>query len=211
MLTGFTFWSSNGLKENRLPISRLILRLPFMKSTGKYLKTCFYLALIFAVWFFWPQAPKNSSPTLIVNIAPTPTPIENPEDQLYEKHTEELESFFAKYKCSDPDNNIIGNYLEYAWSYGVDWRLLPAISVQESSCGKHQLYNNYWGFGSNTGLKHFKNIFYGMDYIMNALKNPPYFGKTNSQILQIYGPHINGKPSPTYYKQVLKFMDEIEK
>lgn len=166
------------------------------------------IGLVVGIWGLWPR--KALSPTNPPPLVETPAPSQSKDDPTDLKHLAELENFFARYHCVDPDNNIADNYLEYAYTYGIDWRLLPAISIQESTCGQHQLYNNWWGFGSNMGLKHFVNIYYGMDYVMNQLRNAaPYHGKTESEILQNYGPHPGGKPSPTYYKEVLKLINEI--
>lgn len=192
-----------------LPLLRRLLRVRHNKTIVRILKSVFWLilfiGLILTVWGFSYKKVKD----------PPPPPekvegiVQTQEDLTDELHLSQLENFFARYKCSDPDYDIAGNYLEYAHHYGIDWRLLPAISVKESTCGKHELYNNWWGFGSYTGLKHFKNIYYGMDYIMSKFYDQPYVGKSETQLLQAYGPHPGGKPSTTYYKEVLKLIKEI--
>ncbi len=194
-----------------------------MKSTGLYLKVLVILGLVALIWVFWPRKIADQEKTGSALSVEMPAQSQNqndnqisPEDQEDLKHLDELEKFFVRYHCDDPDNNIAGNYLEYAHHYGVDWRLLPAISVQESSCGKHQLYNNWWGFGSSSGLVHFQNIYYGMDYIMAKFKDSPYAGKSLPEILQAYGPKIEDPdhpghyiPSPTYYKEVMGLINQI--
>jgi hypothetical protein len=39
-------------------------------------------------------------------------------------------------------------FIRAANKYGLDWRLLPAIGVKESSGGKHMMNNNPFGWGS---------------------------------------------------------------
>lgn len=40
------------------------------------------------------------------------------------------------------------DFIDVADSCGMDWRLLPAIGVRESSGGKHMMNNNPFGWGS---------------------------------------------------------------
>lgn len=193
--------------EQRLPLLKRFLKWDKLKMSMKIFKLFLRLGILTVlVWVIWNFHFKKEAPM-------PPAKVEQPVQTSAEldeiDHLNQLTTFFARYKCSDPDGDIAGNYLEYAREYNIDWRLLPAISVQESSCGKHQLYNNWWGFGSSGGLVRFKNIFYGMDYVMAKLTMPPYQDKTIEEILQIYGPHPNGWPSPTYYKSVLKLMNQI--
>ncbi len=97
-----------------------------------------------------------------------------------------------------------------AEKYGIDWRLLPAIAVRESSGGKRDMNNNPFGWGSAkikyAGYK---------DSIESVAKNlgganprtaSYYGGKTNFEKLHAY----NGTVMPSYPKEVLAIMDKIE-
>ena len=55
-----------------------------------------------------------------------------------------LEKFFKHYRCPEP--YYIEDYLEVADRYGLDFRLLPAISVRETTCGRFEKNNNRFGF-----------------------------------------------------------------
>jgi hypothetical protein len=102
---------------------------------------------------------------------------------------------------------------EEAYKNGIDWRLLPAIAVRESTGGKHgckSVPNSDFGYGSC------KIPFDSKDHEIEVVarnlggNNPNtakhYDGKTTKQILQKYNP-----PSviPHYYEQVLAIMNAI--
>jgi len=60
--------------------------------------------------------------------------------------TVRLETYFAKY-----DMPLVAHaqtFIDAADHYNLDWRLLPAIGVQESSGGKYMQLNNPFGWGS---------------------------------------------------------------
>lgn len=96
---------------------------------------------------------------------------------------------------------------------GIDWRLLPAISVRESTGGKNDcnsVKNNPFGWGScKIG---FKTIDDAINTVASNLggNNPNtamhYDNKTTKQILHAYNP-----PSivPHYAEQVMSFMNDI--
>jgi hypothetical protein len=98
-----------------------------------------------------------------------------------------------------------------AEKYGLDWKLLPAIAVRESSGGKNACYNNPFGWGS-CKIK-FDSYKEAIDAVGRNLggANPKtasyYAGKTNEQKLYYY----NGTVVPTYPKEVMKIMDRLDK
>ena len=94
---------------------------------------------------------------------------------------------------------------------GLDWRLLPAISVIESTGGRHACKNvthSFFGWGSCK--INFKSDDEAIETVaMNLGGNDPdtdqhYADKTTEQILKKYNSVI-----PTYAKKVIKVMDEI--
>lgn len=96
---------------------------------------------------------------------------------------------------------------------GLDWRLLPAIAVRESTGGKHDctsVKNNPFGWGScKIG---FKSVDEAIETLAKNLggNNPGtafhYDNKTTTQILHAYNP-----PSiiPRYAEQVVAIMSAI--
>lgn len=98
-----------------------------------------------------------------------------------------------------------------AEKYGLDWALLPAIAIRESSGGKHDCYNNPFGWGS-CKIK-FSDYEEAIDTVARNLGggNPRtasyYAGKTTRQKLYYY----NGTVVPTYMDEVIDIMKRIEK
>ncbi len=55
-----------------------------------------------------------------------------------------LEKFFKIYHCPAPHSTF--EYLRAADGYGLDYRLLPAVSIRETQCGvTERQRNNRWG------------------------------------------------------------------
>lgn len=117
-----------------------------------------------------------------------------------------LDAFFQKHKCPYKDSAW---YLHVADGNSLDYRLLPAISVIEEECGKHNPANNLFGYYGNGpyGLHPFKTIAEGVDYVGYQLsQNPLYKDKTIKQKLKIYN-----SVNPNYYNIVSGLMDQISK
>lgn len=111
-----------------------------------------------------------------------------------------LLAFFEAYGCRGPLH--IADYVHAADTYGIDYRLLPALSVRESTCGQYSRKNNRWGWDSaRTG---FASVAAGIEYIARQLAWGRYYrGKTLEQKLRTYN------PSPKYAAEVKKLMREI--
>lgn len=59
--------------------------------------------------------------------------------------------------------------------YGIDWHLLPALSVLESSGGSQACGGNAWGWGSCT-LRPIASFEEGARVVAETLSGPPYRG-----------------------------------
>lgn len=103
--------------------------------------------------------------------------------------------------------------VEEAEKNGLDWRLLPAIAVRESTGGKFACKNaTYSSFGWGSCKINFDSHEENIEVVAKNLggNNPNtaryYSGKTIKQILQAYNP-----PSvvPRYAEQVMGIMDAI--
>lgn len=114
-----------------------------------------------------PAAPKPFSPS---TIAP-------------DARKTALEAFFAKYKCLDAP--YVDQYLAAADKYGLDWRLLPALSFKEESCTRNGVMNNLWGWES--GAMRFESIPAGIDYVGQKLATLKWYkGLPTDQKLRNY-------------------------
>ncbi len=98
-----------------------------------------------------------------------------------------------------------------AEKYGLDWRLLPAIGVRESSGGKAACGNNPFGWGS-CKLHNFGSYEQAIEALGKNLGggNPKtaryYAGKSTKEKLYYY----NGTVVPSYPDEVLAIMKKIE-
>ncbi len=112
-----------------------------------------------------------------------------------------LEAFFHTYHCPAPF--LVSDYLTAADVYSIDYRLLPAVSVRESTCGRHARLNNRWGWDSaRTG---FVSLAHGIHYVARQLAlGQSYRGKSLEEKLRAYN------PNPQYPEEIRKLMREIE-
>ena len=121
------------------------------------------------------------------------------------ENVQKLTAYFQKYNC--PLLPYAEDFIYEADVWGIDWKLLPAISMQESSCGKRYLHNNPFGFG----YYKFADIPSAISYVAQAISgnNPnekAYHLKSgNKGILFIY----NGRVNPQYPEKVIDIMLEI--
>lgn len=97
-----------------------------------------------------------------------------------------------------------------AEKYGLDWSLLPAIAVRESSGGKNDCYNNPFGWGS-CKIK-FSSYEEAIETLARNLggANPrtsSYYAGTPT-LKKLY--YYNGTVIPSYPREVIKIMDRIE-
>jgi len=119
------------------------------------------------------------------------------EDQRHER----LEAFFQSFGCPTPHH--VKEYVGTADNFAIDYRMLPAISVLESTCGVHQRLNNRWGWDS--ARKGFASFRAGLEYIARQLSEGRYYkGKTLEEKVYMYN------PKPEYVVQVKKLMRKID-
>jgi hypothetical protein len=112
-----------------------------------------------------------------------------------------LERFFALYRCPTP--YYVKEYLTAADSYGVDYRLLPAVSIRETLCGVEEWHNNRWGY--HPGVQTFPSVEAGIDYVTRQLAESPFYkGKALAEKLFAYNPRA------AYPDEVQWIMRQIE-
>jgi hypothetical protein len=113
-----------------------------------------------------------------------------------------LDAFFRYYHCPEPFHVL--EYLRVTDNYGLDYRLLPAISIRETQCGIEESdENNHWGY--HPGRQTFPSIEEGIDFVARQLaKNPLYRDKSLRDKLFTYN------PMPKYPDEVKRIMRQIE-
>ena len=130
----------------------------------------------------------------LVRAATTPAP---PADERMLK----LQAFFQSYRCPSPYH--IDDYLTAAEKNAIDYRLLPAISVRESTCGRYSKLNNHWGW--NSARSGFSSVKAGIHYLARILAvGGSYKDKTIDGKLRVYNPIVQ------YAAEVRRLMEEIE-
>lgn len=111
-----------------------------------------------------------------------------------------LQTFFQTYRCPAPYH--VDDYLREADKNAIDYRLLPAISVRESTCGRHARLNNHWGWDS--ARSGFSSVKAGIRYLARKLAlGESYKDKTVEGKLETYNPELK------YAAEVRRLMDEI--
>ncbi|MBV8843233.1 MAG: hypothetical protein JO307_10525 [Bryobacterales bacterium] len=114
---------------------------------------------------------------------------------------EQLKRFFHRYNCPEP--HYVGDYLRAADGYGLDYRLLPAISIRETHCGLDYNLNNYWGY--HPGHAIFPTIEAGIYHVAHQLaEDPQYKGKSLREKLFVYNPRDE------YPDEVKRIMRQIK-
>lgn len=127
---------------------------------------------------------------------------------LAKEHAEKIDAYFAKRDM--PLEGYGAKMVAEAEKNNLDWRLLPAIAVKESTGGKFACYKNPFGWGS-CKIK-FKKFDDAIETVaMNLGGNNPvtaeyYNGTTTREKLH----HYNGSVVPTYTGEVMEFMKLIE-
>jgi hypothetical protein len=111
-----------------------------------------------------------------------------------------LKKFFGERDC--PLKDSAQDFLLAADQNALDWRLLPSISMVESSGGK--VYTNNNVFGWNSCKDRFTSVRAGIHYVAAQLgKSSRYKGKDLNRKLQLYN------PLPEYSQRVKAVMRSI--
>jgi hypothetical protein len=94
------------------------------------------------------------------------------------------------------------DFLSASDRHGLDWRLLPSISMVESGGGRHFARNNVFGWGS--GRLAFSSTRAGIHTVAARLASSKlYKGKELPSVLRTYNPH------PRYTALVRSVMQHI--
>jgi len=97
-----------------------------------------------------------------------------------------LRSYFREKNC--PIEDLSADFIAAADAHNLDWRLLPAISIIESSGGKRYIRNNIFGWDSCK--RGFPTIRDGIHHVAARLANSSlYKNKDVDGILKTYNPY----------------------
>ncbi len=122
-----------------------------------------------------------------------------------------IEDFFKGYKA--PLSDFADEFVSVAQKYNLDWRLLPAIAMQESNGGRKVIEdsNNPFGYGIYGGAvlkfssfeEAIERVGRGLreDYLNKGLKTP-------KEIMAKYTPPA--VPSGSWAKGVSTFIEELQ-
>ncbi len=116
-----------------------------------------------------------------------------------------LRAFLEKY--NSPLSKYAEEFVAYADIYGIDYRLVPAISGVESTFGKHIPYKSYNAYGWANGEYRFTSWENSIDHVSMTLKTK-YIdagAPTITKIARRYAP-----PSTTWGRNVNFFMGKID-
>lgn len=120
-----------------------------------------------------------------------------------------IRQFFEKYKS--PLEPFAQNVVEDADKYGLDYRLLPAIAMQESNLCQKIIADSYncWGFGIyGKKVTRFESYPEAIDTVTRTLVNNYIAGglDTPSEIMKKYTPSNNGSwaYSVNYFMNLLQ-------
>ncbi len=145
---------------------------------------------------FWTRALA----AIFAGLAASATGTADVRDEKPDPRITRLEAFFQSYHCPAPLHTE--EYVRAADIYGLDYRLLPAVSIRETQCGKtERRRHNHWGFHQDN----FPSIEAGIEFLAKRLtRHPLYRGKTLEGILFTYN------PLPAYPGEVKRIMLQIE-
>jgi hypothetical protein len=120
-----------------------------------------------------------------------------PQDHV---RVERLKAFFGQRQS--PAEKLAVHFVAAADQYDLDWRLLPSISMIESSGGKRYMNNNILGWDSCR--VRFPTVRDGIYHVASRLaKSSLYRDKDLDAILRTYNPHF------TYSRRVKSVMNAL--
>lgn len=115
---------------------------------------------------------------------PSPTPEPGPTVAVEDPRVGQLRAFYGSRSLGAYAASMIAA----ADGYGIDWRLMPVISILESSGGLQACGGNAWGYAACR--VRFGSFEEGIQVVAGALARSPYAGRSTAAILCIW---VSGK------------------
>ena len=102
-----------------------------------------------------------------------------------------LQQFFEERDC--PAQHLAADFIRASDRHRLDWRLLPSLSMVESSGGKSLKNNNMFGYDNcNT---RFSSLRAGIYYVAERLANASFYRDKNlDTVLRTYNPRDEYAP-----------------
>lgn len=129
----------------------------------------------------------------------------------YEKsvadRADRLNTYFSKREM--PLAGLGENFVRAADACGLDWKLLPAIGVRESSGGKHYMNNNPFGWGS-AKIKYadFSEAIADVtEHLCGVRETTSSYYKDKSIYQKLW--YYNGSVMPSYPAEVIAIMNKF--
>lgn len=156
--------------------------------------------------------PIFAMPTTELNIIPNVGDADNIAAQTIQDARKEkaakIDAYYGKHDL--PLTGYGMKMVLAAEKYGIDYNLIPAIAMRESTGGKFACYNNPFGWGS-CKIK-FANYDDAIEAIAKNLgganKNTARYYAGTSTAKKLY--YYNGTVVPSYPGEVMKIMDKID-
>jgi len=129
---------------------------------------------------------------------------ETASSQTVDIRPRQLQDFLDYY--DSPMATYSGYLVQMADKYGIDWRLVPAISGIESTFGKNIPFGSYNAYGWNGGNARFDSWEESIEEVSKKLKEKYYSRGLNTpfKIAPVYCP-----PSKVWAGKVAFFMEKI--
>lgn len=126
-------------------------------------------------------------------------------DNGYDYRVYNLQKFLEKY--NSPLVEYSEEFVAYADIYGIDYRLVPAITGVESTFGKHIPYESYNAYGWANGDYKFNSWEDSIDHVSMTLKTKyiDLGAPSIAKIAKRYAP-----PSTTWGTKVTYFVSKID-
>ena len=141
--------------------------------------------LLLVLGFF--SLPVTTRPEKTAGATPLP-PTKRRGPAETDPRTIRLRRFLSRLHC--PVTYLAEDFVQAADENHLDWRLLPSISIIESSGGKAYKNNNIFGWGQGPQL--FPSVRAGLNEVAFKLgKSPLYRNRDSVDKLRIYNPDEN--------------------
>ncbi len=169
---------------------RIVTRLPFASKQVVVALGLFVLPISLCL------EKAGSAPSVQAPVKATSRVAPRPADP----RTERLKNFFSSLHC--PVSYLSADFIHAADENGLDWRLLPSISVIESGGGKAYKNNNIFGWANGDYL--FSTLNAGIHEVAYKLgRSPLYRNRDVPGKLHLYN------PNEEYATNVMTVMNRI--